>query len=209
MRDHITGRTASSAESLSLSSFDFLAALFFGFFLDVDVDFLASVAGDCSAAAISHSFQEEVACRCSCSSSCTTISTGQRGLWRPFHCTAVASVQRFANYPSCLRNWCPRVCNLCSQSQVEIVAECTVKDMGLAEFDQSQQSTAAEPCRFGECWRPLCPFRHSGASRAARWAAGGLCWPHTSASTSRAYVPVPQIAAKIPEVVETIPKEHF
>ena len=28
------------------------------------------------------------------------------------------------------------------------------------------------PCRFGEvCWRPLCPYRHSGKGRAARWAA--------------------------------------
>ena len=29
-----------------------------------------------------------------------------------------------------------------------------------------------EPCRYDvECWRPLCPFRHSGRARAARWAA--------------------------------------
>ena len=29
-----------------------------------------------------------------------------------------------------------------------------------------------EPCRFGTgCWRPLCPFGHSGRGRAARWAA--------------------------------------
>ena len=29
-----------------------------------------------------------------------------------------------------------------------------------------------EPCRFGTgCWRPLCPYGHSGRSRAARWAA--------------------------------------
>ena len=28
-----------------------------------------------------------------------------------------------------------------------------------------------EPCRFDmACWRPLCPSRHSGASREARWA---------------------------------------
>ena len=28
------------------------------------------------------------------------------------------------------------------------------------------------PCRFGEvCWRPLCPNRHIGKGRAARWAA--------------------------------------
>ena len=46
LRDHVSYRTASSAESLSLSSFAFLAALFFGFFLDVDVDILASVACD-------------------------------------------------------------------------------------------------------------------------------------------------------------------
>ena len=29
-----------------------------------------------------------------------------------------------------------------------------------------------EPCRFDiACWRPPCPFRHTGAGRAARWAA--------------------------------------
>ena len=29
-----------------------------------------------------------------------------------------------------------------------------------------------EPCRFGTgCWRPLCPFGHSGRGRAARWTA--------------------------------------
>ena len=28
------------------------------------------------------------------------------------------------------------------------------------------------PCRFGEvCWLPLCPYRHSGNSSSARWAA--------------------------------------
>ena len=29
-----------------------------------------------------------------------------------------------------------------------------------------------EPCRFDMgCWRPLCPYGHSGRGRAARWAA--------------------------------------
>ena len=50
LHDHVTHRTASSAESLSLSSSAFLAALFFGFFLVVDVDFLAYVAGPAATA---------------------------------------------------------------------------------------------------------------------------------------------------------------
>ena len=33
------------------------------------------------------------------------------------------------------------------------------------------------PCRFGEvCWRPLCPHRHSGKGRTARWAAVWALW---------------------------------
>ena len=32
--------------------------------------------------------------------------------------------------------------------------------------------TPTGPCRYDMgCWRPLCTFRHSGPSRAARWAA--------------------------------------
>ena len=83
--------------------------------------------------------------------------------------------------------------------------------MGLAEFDQSEQSTTTEPCRFdGGCWRPLCPFRHSGADRAARWAAEwALLAAHERIDEQIVHMPVPQIAAKIPEVVETITKEHI
>ena len=85
-----------------------------------------------------------------------------------------------------------------------------MKGMGLAEFDQSEQGTATEPSRFGGgCWRPLCPFRHSGASRAARWAAvWALLAAHERIDEQIVDMPVPQIAVKIPEVVETIRQEH-
>ena len=51
-----------------------------------------------------------------------------------------------------------------------------------------------EPCRFDmACWRPLCPFSHSGPSRAARWAA---VWSFLADQEEHIVdVPGPQIAA--------------
>ena len=108
-------------------------------------------------------------------------------------------------------------------------------------------------CRFDDdCWRPLCPYRHSGRGRAAMWARVWLTlaaaeterlasqestWrqePEGEAEVPKIIivscavrgtkvdldgkglqvdeqivnVPVPQIAVKIPEVVETIRQEH-
>ena len=79
------------------------------------------------------------------------------------------------------------------------MAECTVKDMGLPEFDQSEQSTVTEPCRTGGgCWRPLCPFRHSGDSRAARCAAvWALLAAHDRIDEQIVDVPVPQMLAEL------------
>ena len=105
-------------------------------------------------------------------------------------------------------------------------------------------------CRSGEvCWRPLCPHRHGGKGRAARWAEAWVGQEEelvfrachgadrrdrvnecnsgeegevqeiiiVSDAVEGTFVdldgegvdmPVPKIAAKIPEVVETIPQEH-
>ena len=43
------------------------------------------------------------------------------------------------------------------------------------------------PSRFGEvCWRPLCPYRHSGKERAVRWAA---VWALLAGQEGEAEVP--------------------
>ena len=76
-----------------------------------------------------------------------------------------------------------------------------------------------EPCRFDMgCWRPLCPYGHSGR-RAARWAA---LWRYleeekaSSRSTSRSVsehcnddLPVPQVMEELLEKFENIPQERI
>ena len=61
-----------------------------------------------------------------------------------------------------------------------------------------------EPCRYDMgCWRPLCPYRHSGR-RAARWAA---LWSLLAEQEAQIVdVPVPQI---VEDAVTIIPKEHI
>ena len=74
-----------------------------------------------------------------------------------------------------------------------------MKDMGLAEFDQSEQSTTTEPCRSGGgCCRLLCPLRHSGVGRAARWAAMWALLPaHERIDERIVDVTVPQILLEL------------
>ena len=80
------------------------------------------------------------------------------------------------------------------------------------------QPLSMEPCRFGAgCWRPLCPYGHSGRGRAARWAA---VWTLLASqeenlevikviperfAEQNADVPVPPVVA----VVEITPEEHI
>ena len=83
-------------------------------------------------------------------------------------------------------------------------------------------SSLMKPCRYDMgCWRRLCPYGHSGR-RAVRWAA---LWSflamqeggdenlegikervHEHIVEQTVDVQVPQIATKIPEVVETFPR---
>ena len=82
----------------------------------------------------------------------------------------------------------------------EIMVESTVKDMGLAEFGRSEQSVAAVAAAADpHCARlgTVGPAEQRDGLRC------GLCWPHI------VYVPVPQVAAKIPEVAETILQKHI
>ena len=66
-------------------------------------------------------------------------------------------------------------------------------------------TVSIEPCRYDMgCWRPLCPYGHSGRSRAARWAA---LWSLLAEQEAQAEdVPVPQI---VEDAVTIIPKEHI
>ena len=97
-----------------------------------------------------------------------------------------------------------------------------MKDMGLAE---SKQCTV-EPCRYGGgCWRPLCPYWHCGASRAAKWAAVWSVLAEFEAQAAPApskqivdepvpqivgqiVVPVPQRQEEIAEAIQPIPPER-
>ena len=65
-------------------------------------------------------------------------------------------------------------------------------------------SSLMEPCRYDMgCWRPLCPYRHSGR-RASRWAA---LWSHLTEEEDQIVdVPVPQI---MEDAAEIIPKAHI
>ena len=86
-------------------------------------------------------------------------------------------------------------------------------------------SSLMEPCRYDMgCWRPLCPYGHSGR-RAVRWAA---LWSflamqeegdenledikervHEHIVEQTVDVPVPRVTTKIQEVVEDIPQERI
>ena len=80
-----------------------------------------------------------------------------------------------------------------------------VEERGLGEIDREQQSqflfavscndglvlgdqpdvVEMASCRFGDgCWRPLCPYGHSGPRRAARWAVCGAPWPRSRSRSS-------------------------
>ena len=71
---------------------------------------------------------------------------------------------------------------------------------------QIPASLVMEPCRFDMgCWRPLCPFGHSGR-RAARWAA---LWSHLAMEEKDQIVDVPE-----PQIMEDIlneitPRKHI
>ena len=75
-----------------------------------------------------------------------------------------------------------------------------------------------EPCRFDTgCWRPLCPYGHSGRGHAARWAALWSLFAKQEEDDlevvkvipaedgSERFVPVLPVAA----VVEITPEEHI
>ena len=103
--------------------------------------------------------------------------------------------------------------SLCFRARTLCVADVNVVDISM------------EPCRFDTgCWRPVCPYGHSGRGRAARWAA---LWSllakqeveddlevvkviPVEAGSERfaeqnAGVPVPPVVVE----VEIIPKEHI
>ena len=64
-----------------------------------------------------------------------------------------------------------------------------------------------EPCRYDMgCWRPLCPFRHSGRARAARWA---VVWALIAQQEQSAELPVPLVVEEILEVAEHIHQERI
>ena len=66
-------------------------------------------------------------------------------------------------------------------------------------------TVSSEPCRYDMgCWRPLCPYGHSGRSRAARWAALWSLLAEQEAQVED--VPVPQI---VEDAVTIISKEHI
>ena len=77
-----------------------------------------------------------------------------------------------------------------------------------------------EPCRFDTgCWRPLCPYGHSGRGRAARWAAlWSLLALQEKEDDLEAVKVIPERFVEqnadvlVPPVVaevEIIPKEHI
>ena len=79
--------------------------------------------------------------------------------------------------------------------------------MSLLLADSTSQDKARQQC-FSTM--AVAAGAHCGASRAARWAAvWALLAAHECIDVQIVDVPVPQIAAKIPEVVETIAQEHI
>ena len=86
-----------------------------------------------------------------------------------------------------------------------------VEQSGLSNFTQILSrvvfSSLMDPCRYGAaCWRPLCPYVHvCSRTRARRWTElwSFLALQEEAVEEHIVDVPGPQIAAKIPEVVET------